>query len=263
MPAEISKKSTNWNCDNIISELLILHKKWSNIRHESDFDYRFIRRENASLCSAIDSKKHFESLTESYKAAGISPNCHIKIRSYGENEYERKNKFIAVIKEFVIIYGVNALNDNSINSDDLIELPRALRMGGHFGACVSARCAENLISKRSIYAQGRRLFGSWKSAVEASGISYDAEVLRKVSSRERAEYIEKFANFISKNKTNLSIKVLREKNQPIYKGLHNSHKHSPLVGAVEDFMLAALIEAEHFLCNTKEPVEEYFKKKLQ
>ena len=238
---------TKWNKARIIEELQDLHSKWANSSKSRDFGYALLRNESPSLISAVDSKRFFLSLPEALAASGIDPNCHTSKVSYGASLSERKATFTRVISELEKALGSGMLNDSSMNCDRRVPLPKALRVGGEFPECRRHKCSICQIPLRSIYAQGRRLFGDWRNAIEASGINYATTVLRKVAARDRHHYIDMLMQFMRQH-PNWSISQLRETDLSTYKGLYNSHTKSIFAEIIpDDIMLCSYVEAQFCL----------------
>jgi len=246
----------------LLGKLIQAHDKWaSSFKNETTFDYSFLRKHFSALASAIDNRNNFKNLADAFENAGIDPDCH-----YGQYFYKQKEKtFKAVLNEIKENYGVEKLNDNSMNDSKAIGMPKALMIGSldHYPICKKSKCKKNTYSLQRIYATGRRYYGDWKSAVESIGLSYENDVLRKVAAREWITYIEMYANFIKSKDFNYTISDLKDnkKNYPIYSGLTKNYRNkSPLADVQPDLMLGSYIEANAFLDEEYDKLDSYNKK---
>lgn len=94
------------------------------------------------------------------------------------------------------------LSDSNFNSDEAIDL---LEMVGNyqFDQC---DCCEPIkpITRRSIYAKARSLFGTWNQFLECSGID-SRQVIKKIASRDPSVYLEDlFVRFEENNELTIS-----------------------------------------------------------
>jgi len=263
----MSSRQKKWTKKQYIESIQLAHKKWTNIKKSErpNFNSVFLGNNFSDLDSAINSKySKFKTYSELYEASGINPDCHLGNYKYGDGKKGEKAKkiFISVLNEVKNTFGVESLNDNNMGSrgGNHINIPKALKVGRKrkYTLCDSSKCELNILSLSSIYAQGRRFYGTWKNAVEAIGISYE-DVLKKVAARERSEYIEMFARYIKKTKK-WSFTTLRKDRNDIYRGLFNSKNHSPLIDYENDVTLSAFIEAMHISQESDGNIIGYYKK---
>jgi len=245
----------------LIKNLIKAHNKWALIhrKNKTQFNYSFLRENFSSLSSTIE--KNYESLAKAFEEAGINPDCH-----YGQYHYKNgKKTFESVLKELLAKNGVEGLNDNSMNKPHQIKLPSALKIGTKksYPICNKARCKENTYKLGNIYAKGRRMYGDWATAVEAIGVNYEKDVLRKIAYREWTTYVEMYAKFIRSKDFNYNISDLKDnkKNYPIYSGLTKNYREkSPLADIQPDVMLGAYIETNAFLEGKYDELDSYYKK---
>jgi hypothetical protein len=241
-----TSKVARWSKTRIIEELRTKHALAPDGSAKTTLDYQSLRKASSQLISAIDSKRFFQSLSEAFAAAGIDPSRHLLKLSYGANKKQRKQKLIEVLKDIQRTHGIELLNDNSMNDSREIPLPSALRTKGRFPECKRYKCAYSSVPLRAVYAQGRRLFGTWRSAIRAAGIEYD-DVQRKIAKRDRGEYISRFCVFLkSSHKDSWTISDLRKRDNATYRGLYNTHSSSVFTKYIpEDVILCAYVEARY------------------
>lgn len=264
----MSSQQKKWTKKQYIKSIQSAHNKWKKIKKlgRPDFNSTFLRNNFSDLDSAINSNhSKFKTYAELYEASEINPDCHIGAYKYGDGKKkgEAKKVFIAVLKEITNSLGIESLNDNNMGSRGgiRINVPEALKVGKKrkYRLCDLNGCELNTVSLSSIYAQGRRLYGTWKNAVKAIGISYE-DVLKKVASRDRSEYIEMFAEYIKKTKK-WSFKTLRKDRNDIYRGLYNSKDNSPLKDIETDVTFSAFVEAKHINEGGGKTVKDYYNDK--
>ena len=245
--AYLQGKLDIWTKAKIIKGIQETHRQWAKgrIKPEDEFNYEFLRKHSAALLAQIDNRKFFNSLGEAYIASGINPNCHMGAMNYGNTNAESKKTFVKVIIELSESLGVENFNDNSMNSSRAIPIPSVFRCHGDFTECKKHQCAEKEISLQSIYRQGCLLFNSWRNALSKAGYDYDKDILRKVASRTREEYINDFVLYIGEKNCDWTIDGLRTNHLKTYKGLHNSHNKSVFSEWInDDVILCAYVEAE-------------------
>ena len=101
--------------------------------------------------------------------------------NYGSSEDERLQTFRFLLTGILREEGVEALSDGAMNSSFKINLPLELQSPDTHTACVDKNCQLFAITKRSIYAQGRRFYGEWPLAVQAIGLDYEQACFEKSS----------------------------------------------------------------------------------
>ena len=249
--AYLQGKLDIWTKAKIIKGIQEAHRQWAKgrIKPEDEFNYEFLRKHSSALLAQIDNRKFFNSLGEAYIASGINPNCHMGAMNYGNTNAESKKTFVKVIIELSESLGVENFNDNSMNSSRAIPIPSVFRCHGDFTECKKHQCAEKEISLQSIYRQGCLLFNSWRNALSKAGYDYDKDILRKVASRTREEYINDFVSYIRGEKGEWTIDDLKyhHNHGHTYAGLYDSHKKSVFYKwfkETKEHMLCAYVEAE-------------------
>ncbi len=265
-------KLQKWSKDTIVQALIVAHKTWAK-KHKKEnisFNYSYLRKHFSALAYSLDRKKYFDNLIAAFDKAGINPDCHVGQYKYENvnNNIKGENTFKKVLEEIIDTRGVETLNDNSMNSDEKIDVPKALKQGHSkvYPLCKKANCKKNKMRLGSIYATGRRYYGNWENAVESIGISYKNDVLRKVAAREWFIYIEMFANFIKSNNNNFVIGDLKDvkENYPIYSGLTKNYRNkSPLSEKQPDIMLGSFIEANAYIDRKYDQLESYYEENFE
>ena len=216
---------SRWSKERIIKVLAEYHQNWfEHDRDKTDFDFRYIRRIDSSLEKAIYSK--IGSLKRAFELAGINPYCHLKQIGYDRTNKEKaKSRFIQLLEYIASEFGVETLNDRNMNSGDTFLPPDFWTGNRSYPLCERLGCPLKPITFRSVYAQGRRLFGDWESAVKAAGYSYDS-IRRKKPKYPREAVIRDLWEFDRHTNGQWYIRDLREKNHALYHAIYNSHKDS-------------------------------------
>jgi hypothetical protein len=91
--------------------------------------------------------------------------------------------------------------------------------------CDALGCTLIPITFRSVYAERRRLFGDWPSALEAAGYPYNA-IRRKKPKYDRNAVMRDLLEFDKLSNARWSIQDLRDQNHSFYRGIYNSHGDS-------------------------------------
>lgn len=203
MPSEF------WTEERITSNILLLHKEFIKKKMKSsDFTYTYVREQNSKLSSAID--KRGIKWTNLIIQCGLDPRCHTKSVTYGDTRKQKEKVFKILIKNFISIHGKENLNDNEVNSNRSIDIPKDIFLNyKHSSICKKDKCKPFQVTGRSIYAKGRSLYGNWKKALEECDIDYENEVLRKVAQHTLLHVLERFDKWDKKKKGNWIITDLR------------------------------------------------------
>ncbi|XDZ69134.1 hypothetical protein AB8878_04360 [Alphaproteobacteria bacterium LSUCC0226] len=196
---------------------LQLHSEGNQLK---SLNYKNVKKIAPDLISAFEARGF--SWSEVMIASGINPQCHTHHFSYGASQEERKRTFAALIGQLAIECGLETLNDNSMNKSNTVGIPEQLRLKGDFHQCDRLGCEELRLSRRSIYAQGRRLFGTWPEALEFCEIDYIAEVRRKPSELTALEIIQQFDSWDYSRNSDWIISDIRDDAKALEKAIRNS-----------------------------------------
>lgn len=176
---------------------------------------------NSRLTSRLERNK--VSWLDALVASGIDPKCHFGQFNYGKTKDERKATFQKIIRQIALDYGESSLNDNSMNSDEEVEVADDCwreTFRGNFPECVRLNCKQKKLSRRSIYANGRRLFGDWNTALKSAGI--DAlKVLRKPASHELREIVTALHEYDLKSGSIWTITKIRAEKKSLERAIYN------------------------------------------
>ncbi len=241
----------------IIDRLVKLHEHWyHHDREKVQLNYNYFRLKDSNLSSAVDrSILGISGFPEAFEMAGINPLCHLKGVLYGrsDNTKEKKKRFLEVLYYLILeVGGIEKLNDSTMNSRQTFVLPSLFQENKSFPVCEKHKCPFLPISFQSIYSQGRRLYGDWKSAIKAAGFNYE-DIRRKKPKYTREEVIEDLLQFVEDRQDQWSIQVLRNHNHALYKGIFNSHSNSPFFFANRPVMETVLIELQYNLKKESAP----------
>lgn len=203
----------------IIKEIKILHSLHDHSREI--FQYKHLKAYDAKVISRLERQKI--SWTDALAASGIDPKCHFGKFNYGKTVDERKLTFGKIIRKIALDYGESSLNDNSMNTDEEVDLPDncwSEAFQGNFPECVSVGCKPKKLSRKSVYQNGRRLFGNWNTALQASGI--DAKkVLRKPAAHELSEIVKALHEYDLKSNSIWTITKMRVENNSLERAIYN------------------------------------------
>ena len=222
-------------------ETFIMKKKPSK-----EFNSTYLAKEHSALASAIYKKKiSWEAVL---LGAGLDPSCHKAQFSYGKNIIERHATFRTILHKIVDELGIEKLNDNEMNSDDLIQAPVISSYNAE-SHCLLSGCQKFMLTKRSIYAQGRRYFGSWEKAINHCGIDYHQDVLRKPGELNEMDIIIAFDIWDKEKNGEWTIAELRE-NHSLEKAIRNSQinkkRKLPFSDKSEDAIFVAWVNLIYF-----------------
>jgi hypothetical protein len=174
----INKRDNTLSKQNIIERLIKDHTHWCNEdKKNSPFNYQYLRQMDSSLISAIDRKIFgIKGLPHAFELAGINPLCHLTGVLYGKTAkiQDKKKYFLNTLYHLVLEVGdPKELNDSNINSRRTLVLPASFYDGRSYKICEECNCEVLPITFQSIYAEGRRLYGDWGSALAAAGFNYE------------------------------------------------------------------------------------------
>ena len=247
--------------DQISNMLREAHEQWATTGRKSNFNYTYLRKNHSALASRIDRDKR--GLPTLYAEAGINPLCHTSQISYGNNDQQRKQTFTKIIDYLIETLGIDQLNDNSMNRAQRIPIPDFLAPRGNFTECLKHNCPRIEISLQSIYAQGARLYGSWKQAITEIGLDYQEDILRKPPSRTREDYIDDFITYTERMRNAWSVDDLKKRHHKVYRGLFNSHKKSMFSKHIEDVLLCACVEASYTKESELHSIPDYVQQHIE
>lgn len=241
------KLDLGWTEKKIFRSIFQMHEEFiENNRPSKEFNFSHIEKEKSELASAISGKKI--SWKQALLGAGLDPNCHIGQFSYGQNENERRKTFANIIEHLIELFGVESLNDNSMNSGELISLPADTQIGP-INHCSASGCEKFKLTKRSIYAQGMRLFGSWPEALNYCNISYEDHVLRRPANYTATDVIIAFDAWDKQRNGEWKITDLRG-DVSLEKAIRNSRENKtrnlPFSEKSEDIIFIAWVNLVYF-----------------
>ena len=241
------KISVGWTKNKIFSSIFEMHEEFLHTKRPSkEFNFSYVEKENSALASAISNKKI--KWSEVLLGADLDPTCHIGQFSYGQNNKERQDTFVTIIQNLVELFAVESLNDNAMNSDELVSIPSKTKisLSDH---CLVSGCQKFQLTKRSIYAQGRRMFGSWSEALSHCNIDYDEQVLRRPASYTEIGVIEALDAWDKERNGKWTVMELRD-NVSLEKAIRNSRTNKtrslPFSGKSEDIIFVAWVNLIYF-----------------
>lgn len=241
------KISAGWTKKKIFSSIFEMHEDFLSTKKPSkEFNFSYVEKENSALASIISRKKI--SWSEILLGAGLDPTCHIGQFSYGRNEEERHETFATIIQNLVDLFGVESLNDNGMNSSEEVSIPTKseINFSDH---CLVSGCQKFKLTKRSIYAQGRRFFGSWPKALSYCNIDYDIQVLRKPAQHSEIDVIHAFDAWDKERNGQWNITDLRE-TVSLEKAIRNSRTNKtrslPFSEKSDDIIFIAWVNLIYF-----------------
>ena len=165
----------------------------------------------------------------------------------------KKKRFLQVIEVFSLeVGGSYNLNDSTVNSNRKFLPPSSLQENSSYPICQLYNCKIHPITYQSVYAQGRRLYGSWGSALEATGYDYE-QIRRKRPKYSRKKVLQDLLRFVVERQGQFRIQELRKHDFALYKGIHNSHDESQFTFVNLPVMKTALIELEYLKKRQSEP----------
>lgn len=234
--------------EKIIKSLLVLHDEFQKNNGKNEIlNSTKIRQIDSRLSASIDKLKikWIDLLIES----GLNPASHISQLKF-KNQDEKIVAFKKIIQYRVQLHGIGSVSDGEMNSKSPIDLPDDFIPKPRTMKCFECGCPIFKVSKQSIYAQGRDLFGNWKSALEACQINYEDLVLKKKASLSIEEIIKNLDEFDLKNNGNWCITDIRAKapslNKSIYNSKDNQIRKIPLINETKDAMLSAYACLVHY-----------------
>jgi len=238
---------TGWTNKKIFSSIFEMHEDFLSTKKMSkEFNFSYVEKENSALASVIYRKKM--SWKEVLLGAGLDPTCHIGQFSYGRNEKEKHKTFVSIIQNIVELFGVESLNDDGMNSDEKVSIPTKpeINFSEH---CLVSGCQKFKLTKRSIYAQGRRFFGSWEKALSYCGIDYHNKVIRKTAKHSEIDVIHAFDAWDKERDGKWNIADLRE-NVGLEKAIRNSRTNKnrslPFSEKSDDIIFVAWVNLIYF-----------------
>ncbi|PVX46741.1 hypothetical protein C8C85_2621 [Flavobacterium sp. 103] len=217
------------------------------------------------------------SRVELLSRAGINPDC---VLTSLKGRYSKDTSFLkSLMHDLSEIVGRENLNDNSMNSKELIEIPNILRLKGQFDLSDKYSVPLRLVTKQSIYASLIRTFDncSWNEILRLSGYNLSERKKSKFGIDEilellRCEIIQEYKeldlttfNFFLDN---LNLNDFREDNPQLFKLIHripqkikiNSNKVNQFVVGI--FFFKFFIEENGNEDYCVENFENYFKSNI-
>lgn len=250
----------------VIETLISHHAFWhEHDRENGQFNYSYLRKRDSTLISAIERKSiGICGLQNAFELAGINPICHLTGVLYGKtkNSDQRKERFLHVVYNLLLeAGGADKLNDNTVNSSRTFLPPTLLQENSSYPVCEECNCALRPITFRSVYAQGRRMFGDWPSTLKEAGFYYE-RIRRKRPKYPRTAVIKGLLRFVRERKGQFRIQELIKYDYALYKGVHNSHNESLFTFADLSVMETALLELQYVIKKLSKPdlsPEEFYK----
>jgi hypothetical protein len=255
--------------DRIIENLISYHAFWyEHDREISQFNYGYLRKLDSALISAVDRKSiGIYGLQNAFEFAGINPLCHLTGVLYGKkkNEGQRKERFFQVVFHLLLeVDGAEKLNDNTVNDSRTFLPPVSLQENSSYLICDEYNCTIRPITFRSVYAQGRRMFGDWASALKEAGFYYE-RIRRKKPKYPRTAVIQYLLLFLRERKDRFHIQEMRNHDLALYKGIFNSHNESLFTFANLSVMETAFLELKYHIRKQSEPdlsPEKFYKSSI-
>ena len=226
----------------VINQLKKLHIEFQVKNNKGKIlNYSEVKKINPKLSSAID--RTSMSWIELLIASNLNPICHISQFKYGKTNQERKKTFALIIEQFIEDFGVESLSDTLMNTKQSLNIPSALLPKVENSLCVNLGCPKFNLTRRSVYAQGRRLFGTWEDALQSCDIDYQNDVLRRVSALDIDDIIRDLDTFDRLHNGKWFITDIRDENPRLDKAIRNSKNNKirqlPLVNLNSDSFLSA------------------------
>lgn len=206
----------------IIESIQELHRKHNH--NIEIFTSKHLRAYDSAIMSRLERLK--VGWSDILRESGIDPKCHIGKFSYGKSLEEQQNTFRKLVHRISSLSGDDLLNDNTMNTDEKVDIPEDCwsdSFKGKFIECEYIGCKPIQLSRRSIYAKGRRLYGDWRTAIESSGIKYE-NVLRKPSSLEFEKIVKDLDKYDIETNSNWTITSIREKRHSLERAIYNLKK---------------------------------------
>ena len=241
------KLNVGWTDAEIFKTIFDAHEAFLKEKRPSkEFNFTYLENKYSALASTVSRKKiPWERVL---LGAGLDPTCHIGQFIYGRNPNERQATFKRIVNNLVADLGVENLNDNEMNSDGLIAAPAMASVNAN-NHCSLNGCQKFMLTKRSIYAQGSRLFGSWEKALTFCGIDYLQDVLRKPGELSALDVIIAFDEWDKEKRSDWVITDLRE-NLSLEKAIRNSQinkkRKLPFSDKSEDAVFIAWVNLIYF-----------------
>ncbi len=252
--------------DRVIENLISHHTFWYEHDRENDqFNYRYLKKVDPALIYAIGRKKNgIHGLQDAFELAGINPLCHLSGVLYGrkKNSDHRKERFLQVIYHLLLeVGGPENLNDNTVNDSRTFLPPVSLQESSSYPVCEEYNCVLRPLTFRSVYAQGRRMFGDWPSALREAAFYYE-RIRRKKPKYPRTAVIQDLMRFAVERNHRFHTQELRKHDSALYKGIYNSHNESQFTFADLPVMETALLELQYLIKKQSKPdlsPEEFYK----
>ena len=163
--------------------------------------------------------------------------------SFGKSLKERKKNFRYFILKINKDFGLEFLNDNTMNSKISgfnVSIPKEIP---------NPKNIKHLKSK-NIYTAGRRYFGNWKRAIEFCDIDYERQVLKKVSVHSIKDILKDFADFDKQHNQKWIITDIRKKRyleRAIQNTFRNKNRSFPFAKYSDEKIFVAWMSMKYYL----------------
>ena len=192
------------------------------VKNKEPFLSKHLKNYNLKFTNRLERNK--VSWSHALAASGVDPRCHFGQFSYGKTEGERKRTFRNIIRSIANKHGEESLNDNTMNSNEMVDIPAVCwensLLNDNFPECEVHGCKHKKLSRKSIYANGRRLFGNWNDALLHSDIHL-RNVIRKPSSIEFESIVKSLYDYDVRTKSKWTITKIRKENSKLAKSIYN------------------------------------------
>ena len=202
----------------IIKTLKKIHEQ--QVLKNETFGSKHLKAHDSAMLSKLERLKI--GWIHALHKSGIDPKCHAQF-SYGSTVEERKSTFVEIVKSIAKIHGAMSLNDNSMNTGEKVDVPESLwdaAFRGSYAECSRLGCEPIHLTRRSIYATGRRLFGSWAIALSSSGIDLD-EVQRKPASLDFLSIVKDLNEYDHQTGSDWTITKIRKERSNLERAIYN------------------------------------------
>ncbi|MCP4746687.1 MAG: hypothetical protein GY874_11200 [Desulfobacteraceae bacterium] len=252
--------------DLIVDKLASYHAHWhKHDKEKCQFNYNYLRLRDLALISTIERKSvGILGLENAFELAGINPFCHLSGILYGKknNKKKKKERFVKVLYQLMLaVGGPDNLNDCTVNSDRVFEPQVLFQKKRSYPICKKYNCELLPITFRSVYSQGRRLYGGWSTALKAAGFHYK-RIRRKKSKYPRSEIMLDLLRFHVTRNGQFRIQDIRDEQFALYSAIFNSHETSPFKFADLPVMQTAFLELQYYIKKQLDPkltIEKYCK----
>jgi hypothetical protein len=202
----------------IIHTLKRLHEY--QVQNNETFGSKHLKAHHSAMLSKLERLKI--RWVHALHQSGIDPKCHGQF-SYGSTVEERASAFVKIVKSIFKTHGATSLNDNTMNAGEKIDVPEELwdtAFRVSYEECSRLGCKPIRLTRRSIYATGRRLFGSWATALSSAGIDLD-EVQRKPASLDFLSIVKDLNEYDDQTGSDWTITKIRKERSNLERAIYN------------------------------------------